>query len=68
MKSYIIDAYIKTLDELPSKYSEKAPEPKPGQNDVLIDVFASALNFFGQSAYWLRIRFVLKHSFSCLST
>ncbi|CAD6577377.1 MAG: hypothetical protein CYPHOPRED_000228 [Cyphobasidiales sp. Tagirdzhanova-0007] len=46
MKSYIIDAYIKTLDELPSKYSEKAPEPKPGQNDVLIDVFASALNFF----------------------
>jgi len=46
MKGYVIDAYVKSVDELPAKYSENAPEPKPGQNEVLVDVFTSALNFF----------------------
>ena len=50
MKGYVIDAYIKTMDELPSKYTDDAPEPKPSQNDVLIDIYSSALNFFGKPA------------------
>lgn len=48
MKGYIIDSYIKTLDELPARYSEKTPEPKPTGKQVLIDVHAGALNFFGE--------------------
>ena len=46
MKSYVIDAYT-DLNGLSSKYTDKAPEPKPGQNDVLCDVYSAALNFFG---------------------
>lgn len=46
MKSYVIDAYT-DLDGLSSKYTDNAPEPKPGQNDVLCDVYSAALNFFG---------------------
>ena len=48
MKSYVIDKYVKSVDELPSKYTEKAPEPKPDANQVLIDVYSGALNFFGK--------------------
>jgi hypothetical protein len=48
MKSYVIDKYVKSVDELPSKYTENAPEPKPDANQVLIDVYSGALNFFGK--------------------
>jgi hypothetical protein len=51
MKGYVIDAYVKSVDELPAKYSENAPEPKPSQNEVLVDVFTSALNFFGPHSH-----------------
>lgn len=47
MKSYVMDSYIKSLDELPARYTDKAPEPKPGPNDVVVEVYSSALNFFG---------------------
>jgi len=41
-----MDSYIKSLDELPGRYTEQAPEPKAGPNDVVVEVYSSALNFF----------------------
>lgn len=48
MRGFVIDKYVKSVDELPGKLKNDAPEPKPGQNDVVIDVHAAALNFFGE--------------------
>lgn len=40
----IADCQLLSIDRL----TEKAPEPKTGPNDVLIDVYSAALNFFGK--------------------
>lgn len=30
------------------RLTDKAPEPKTGPNDVVVDVYSAALNFFGE--------------------
>ena len=30
------------------RLTDKAPEPKAGPNDVVVDVYSAALNFFGK--------------------
>ena len=52
MRGFVIDKYVKSVDELSGKLKDDAPEPKAGGNDVLIDVHSAALNFFGQCMRW----------------
>lgn len=45
MKGYSIDEDI-PLSKLSTKLQKDAPAPKPKDNEVLIDVYSAALNFF----------------------
>lgn len=45
MKGYLIDEDI-PLTKLSTKLRSDAPTPKPKANEVLIDVYSAALNFF----------------------
>lgn len=45
MKGYVVEKYIRSLDELP-KLLVDTPEPKPKEGEVLVEILASGLNFF----------------------
>ncbi|CAD6884020.1 unnamed protein product [Tilletia controversa] len=45
MRAFVIDKNTE-LDQLQSKLRDDAPEPVPGKNEVLVDVYAAGANFF----------------------
>lgn len=45
MKAYLIEKHIE-LSELPLAFTSNAPDPVATSNDVLIDVYTAAFNFF----------------------
>lgn len=59
MKAYVVNKYIKSLDELPSLLVD-TPDPQPKKDEVLIEVLASGLNFFD-------VLFVLAAQVVCIS-
>lgn len=47
MRAYTIDSYLKDVTkELPGRLNEKASEPAPKKNEVVVEVHAASLNFF----------------------
>jgi NADPH2:quinone reductase len=73
MRGYFFDspaALLSSLDELPSRYSERAPEPVCKEDEVLVDVKCAGLNIFdilisqGKHQSKPTCPFVLGHEFS----
>lgn len=38
MKGYFIERNLKSMEELPSTLKHDVPDPKPGKDEVLVDV------------------------------
>lgn len=62
MKAYVIKENIAAGD-LAAQLTDKAPSPKPADQEVLVDVHTAALNFFDllqvQGLYQVKVRFIL---------